>query len=63
MISATYDDEADALYVRIAAKDTKVFDTREVEPGVMLDLDAGGRVIAIEVLNVKTRTAAPAQVV
>ena len=63
MISTTYDDQEDALYVRIASKDAKVVETREVESGVMLDMDEGGRVIGIEVLGVKARTMAPAQAV
>ena len=55
MIFTTYDDEADALYVRTAGKDVKVFDTREVEPGVILDMDADGRVMGVEILGVRTR--------
>lgn len=57
MISTTYDPEADALYVRVAPKGTKIAETREIEPGVMIDLDAGGRVVGIEVLGVKARGA------
>lgn len=56
MISTTYDPEADALYVRLAPKGTKVAETREVEPGVMLDLDGTGKVIGIEILDVRSRT-------
>jgi uncharacterized protein YuzE len=59
VISTTYDPEADALYVRIAPKGTEVAETREVQPGVMLDLDAGGRLIGIEVLDVRRRGAEP----
>jgi uncharacterized protein YuzE len=57
MISTTYDPEADALYVRVAPKGTRVAETREIEPGVMLDVDDKGRVIGIEVLGVKARSA------
>ncbi len=57
MISTTYDPEADALYVRIAPKGTEVAETREVEPGVMLDVDRAGTVIGIEVLGVRARSA------
>jgi uncharacterized protein YuzE len=56
MISTTYDPEADALYVRIAPKGTFVAETREVEPGVMLDVDSKGVVIGIEVLGVRARS-------
>jgi uncharacterized protein YuzE len=57
MISATYGPDADALYVRIAPKGTAVAETREVEPGVMMDFDAAGRLIGIEVLDVRRRQA------
>jgi uncharacterized protein YuzE len=60
MISTTYDPEADALYVRIAPKGTVVSDTREVEPGVMIDMDVRGRVIGVEILGVRARSANPA---
>lgn len=56
MISTSYDPEADAFYVRIAPKGTPVAQTREVQAGVMLDLDAQGRIIGIEVLDVRRRT-------
>ena len=57
MISTTYDAEADALYVRIAPKGATVADTQEIEPGVMLDKDAAGHVIGIEILGVRRRSA------
>jgi uncharacterized protein YuzE len=56
MISTSYDPEADAFYVRIAPKGTPVAETREVQPVVMLDLDAAGQVIGIEVLDVRRRS-------
>ncbi len=40
---------ADALYVRFA--DTPVVESEEVSEGVMLDFDADGRIVAIEVLD------------
>ncbi len=55
MITTSYDPEADALYVRLAPKGTGIIDTREVEPGVLLDLDTAGRVVGIEILNVRSR--------
>jgi uncharacterized protein YuzE len=58
MITTTYDPEADALYVYLAARDAKARDTREVAPGVMLDFDARGHVIGIEVLSVRARDSA-----
>lgn len=58
MITTSYDPEADAMYVRIAPKGTEIFETREVEPGVNLDIDSSGRLIGIEVLGVRARSSA-----
>ncbi len=55
--TTTYDPEADAAYVRLAPEDTPIATTREVAPGVILDLDAQGRLVGIEVLNVRSRVA------
>ncbi|HEY0300672.1 MAG TPA: DUF2283 domain-containing protein [Rhizomicrobium sp.] len=44
-----FDPETDAMYVIFA--DAPVAETEEVRPGIMFDLDAQGRVVAIEVLN------------
>ena len=59
MITTTYDVDADALYVRVAGKNVPVADTRELEPGVLLDLDAAGKVMGIEILGVRRRSAEP----
>ena len=53
----SYDPEADAFYVQFAPEGTYVAETREVSPGVMIDIDAGGTVIGIEVLSVRVRGA------
>ena len=58
MITTSYDPVADAMYVRIAPKGIEIFKTREVEPGVILDMDSSGRVIGIEVLCVRARSSA-----
>jgi uncharacterized protein YuzE len=63
MITTSYDPEADAMYVRIAPKGTEIAGTREVEPGVILDMDASGKVIGIEVLGVRARSIAPTTLV
>lgn len=60
MISTTYDAEANAIYVRVAPKGAEVAETREIEPGVLLDVDAGGCVIGIEILGVRARSTSPA---
>jgi uncharacterized protein YuzE len=56
MIPTTYDPEADAFYVRLLPAGARVAETREVEPGVLLDPDAEGRVVGIEVRHVRQRS-------
>ena len=48
-MNITYSSESDALYVRFS--DAPVAETEEVRPGIMLDFDASGRIVAIEVLD------------
>lgn len=45
-----YDPEADALFVRFA--DESISESEEVRPGVIVDFDAAGRIVAIEMLDV-----------
>lgn len=44
-----HDVEADAVYVRFA--ETAVVESEEVRPGVVLDFDAEGELVAIEILD------------
>ncbi len=44
-----FDPETDALYLTFSEE--VVAETDEVRPGVLLDLNASGRVVAIEVLK------------
>lgn len=55
--TTTYDPEADAAYLRLAPEDIAIAETREVAPGVILDLDVAGKLVGIEVLNVRMRVA------
>jgi len=48
------DRENDALYFRLV--DTEIFESEEVQPGVILDFDMNGRVVGIEMLALSTRT-------
>ena len=50
-----YDREADALYVHLSEKPKKVAKSREVEDGIILDLDAKRQLLGIEVLDVSRR--------
>jgi uncharacterized protein YuzE len=48
------DHENDALYFRLD-ETTKIVESEEVEPGVILDFDESGRVVGIEMLNLSSR--------
>lgn len=48
--TSTHDKEADAAYLRLG--EGKITRTEEVFPDVILDLNADGKVIGIEILNV-----------
>ena len=46
------DKESDTLYFRL--DESKVVESEEVRPGVILDFDEKGRVIGVEFLHIKT---------
>ena len=52
-----YDQQADAMYIRLKAG--AVAESEEVRPGVVLDFDAEGKVLGIEMLDVSERTDNP----
>ena len=52
-----YDQQADAMYIRLRA--VSVAESDEVRPGVVLDFDAEGQVLGIEMLDVSKRTDNP----
>jgi len=56
-LKVQYDPAADAMYIRLA--EGTVADSDEVREGVVLDYDASGRVLGIEVLNISQRTDNP----
>ena len=56
--TANYDPEADAISVRFAPPDARYAESEEVAPGVVLDFDAQGRVIGVELLYVRDLLAA-----
>jgi uncharacterized protein YuzE len=55
----SYDPEADALYVRFA--EASIVESEEVADGVVLDFDAEGRIVAIELLAASKHIAAGAE--
>ncbi len=48
------DSQADALYLRL--DDSKVVESEEVSPGVILDFNEVGEVTAVEILRLSRRT-------
>jgi uncharacterized protein YuzE len=59
-VKLRYDPEADALYVRFA--DAPVTESEEVRPGLVLDFDADGRIVAVEILDASTQLSAGADI-
>ena len=50
------DREADALYLRL--DDSRIVETEEVSPGVMLDYNEAGEVVGVEMLYLSKRSGA-----
>ena len=48
------DQQADALYLRL--DDSKIVESTEVAPGVVLDYDEHNRVVGVEILNLSQRS-------
>jgi uncharacterized protein YuzE len=44
---------SDALYFRL--DDTEIVESEEVQPGVILDFDARGQMVGIEILHLSAR--------
>ena len=47
------DKESDTLYLRL--DESKVAESEEVRPGVILDFDVEGRVVGVEFLGISSR--------
>lgn len=47
------DRESDALYFRL--DDAEIVESEEVQPGVILDFDAHGQVVGVEMLHISAR--------
>jgi uncharacterized protein YuzE len=50
------DRENDALYFRL--DESSIVESEEVQPGVVLDFNAAGKVVGIEILNLSIRMTA-----
>lgn len=44
-----FDEKADALYIRF--DESKILESEEVRPGIILDFNEKNQVVAIEILN------------
>ena len=53
----SYDPHADAYYARFVPDGREIAESREVAPGVTIDLDGSGDLVGIEVLSVVMRAA------
>jgi uncharacterized protein YuzE len=47
------DEKADALYLRL--DESKIVESEEVKPGIVLDFNESKQVVGIEILRVKNR--------
>ncbi|NLV67152.1 MAG: DUF2283 domain-containing protein [Spirochaetes bacterium] len=48
------DEKADALYIRI--DDSKIIESEEVTPGVIIDFNDNNQVVGVEILNLSKRS-------
>ena len=48
-----YDERSYALYLRL--DESKIIESEEVQPGIVLDFDANNQVVGVEILRVKER--------
>ena len=52
-----FDPQADAVYLELT--DAEIEESKEIQPGIMMDYDAEGRIVGIEVLYVSKRAELP----
>ncbi|MGH7557847.1 MAG: DUF2283 domain-containing protein [Gemmatimonadota bacterium] len=48
-----YDEEADALYLRL--DESEIVESEEVRPGIVPDFDANRQAVGVEILNLESR--------
>ena len=56
-----YDKETDIMYIRFS--DSEIEESFEEKPGVIIDYDKNGNVVAIELLNASKNTESPNSVI
>ena len=52
-----YDQEVDVLLIQLS--DSKVYESDESKPGIILDYDREGNIVRIEILDASKRTNTP----
>ena len=52
-----FDAQADAVYLELT--NTEVEESKEIQPGIIMDYDAEGQIVGIEVLYVSKRAELP----
>lgn len=52
-----FDPQADAVYLELT--DAEIKESKEIQPGIIMDYDAEGRIVGIEVLYVSKRAELP----
>jgi len=52
-----FDPQADAVYLELT--DAEIEESREIQPGIIVDYDSEGQIVGIEVLYVSKRTKWP----
>lgn len=60
MLKIKYNREVDILYIRLT--DAQIEESDEDRPGVIIDYDAEGMMVGIEIMNASKRISRPATV-
>ena len=56
-MKATYDPDTDVMYLQLRA--ARIVESDEVEPGIIVDYDSRGGIVAVEILDATKRSGRP----